>query len=315
MSLRLAIFGQAQFGKDVVARLEGAGHHVVAVYVPPDRGARPDPLAAEAEARGIRLLRPARFRKQGAAIPELVAEHAALGVDLNVLPYTTVIIPLEILDAPRLGSLCFHPSLLPRFRGGAAIPWQIMLGETATGVSVFRPDAGVDTGPIVVQRGGVEIAATDTAATLYFSKLYPLGVEAVAEAVDAVASGAAKPTPQDESKATSQGLVDDGVAQLDFAKPAAELDRWIRGCDPQPGAHARKGDVIVRLFDGRLFAGDAPEPPGTLVAPGTLVGWDGDAAVIAARGGRLRVGRVRVGEDGKKLLPREAGLEVGDRLA
>jgi methionyl-tRNA formyltransferase len=309
MALRIAIFGQAQFGKDVVVRLADAGHRIVAVYAPPDRGGRPDPLAAEAGARGIRLLRPARLRRQGVAIPELVAEHASLGADLNVLPYTTVIIPLEILDAPQLGSLCFHPSLLPRFRGGAAIPWQIMLGESVTGVSVFRPDAGVDTGPIVVQRGGVEIGATDTAATLYFSKLYPLGVDAVVEAVDAVGRGAAKPVAQDESKATFQGLVDDAVARLDFSKPAVELDRWIRGCDPQPGAHARKGDVIVRLFDGRLLAGDAPE------APGTLVAWDGDAAVIAARGGRLRVGRVRAGQDGKKVPPREAGLEVGDRLA
>ncbi len=100
------------------------------------------------------------------------------------MPYTTVILPPEIVEAPALGSLCFHPSLLPRFRGGAAIPWQIILGERETGVTVFVPDAGVDTGPIVVQKGGVAIGATDTAASLYFDKLYPLGIEAMVEAVD-----------------------------------------------------------------------------------------------------------------------------------
>lgn len=307
--MRIAIFGQAPFGKDVLVRLAEAGHEIVAVYVPPDRG-RPDPLAAEAEARRIPLLRPARFRRGGVAIAELVATYRTFRAELNVLPYTTVIIPPEILDAAPKASLCFHPSLLPRYRGGAAIAWQIMLGEKATGVTVFQPDAGVDTGPIVVQRGGVSIGEADTAATLYFQKLYPLGLEAVVEAVDLVAAGRAKPVPQDESKATFQGLVDDAAARLDFARPAAELDRWIRGCDPQPGAHALLRGELLRLFDGRLLplAGHPAEPPGTIVS------IDSEGAILAARGGCLRIGRVRRGEGAKKLAPGEAGLRVGDPL-
>jgi methionyl-tRNA formyltransferase len=307
--MRIAIFGQAPFGKDVLVRLAEAGHEIVAVYVPPDRG-RPDPLAAEAEARRISLLRPARFRRGGVAIAELVETYRTHRAELNVLPYTTVIIPPEILDAAPKASLCFHPSLLPRYRGGAAIAWQIMLGEKATGVTVFQPDAGVDMGPIVVQRGGVSIGEADTAATLYFQKLYPLGLEAVVEAVGLVAAGRAKPVPQDESKATFQGLVDDAAARLDFARPAAELDRWIRGCDPQPGAHALLRGELLRLFDGRLLplAGHRAEPPGTIVR------IDPEGAIIAARGGCLRIGRVRRGEGAKKLSPEEAGLRVGDPL-
>jgi len=303
---RIAIFGQGPFGKDVMLRLLEAGHEIAAVYVPPDKG-RPDALAAEAEARGLRLLRYARLRRQGEAIPELVAEYRGFGAELNLMPFTTVILPPEIVDAPPLGSLCFHPSLLPRFRGGSAIAWQLILGEPESGVTVFRPDAGVDTGPIVVQKGGVPIAASDTAASLYFDRLYPLGLEAIAEAVKAVDEGRAVLRPQDESRATFQGLVDDTVARIDWAQDAASIDRLIRGCDPQPGAHARHGEVSVRLFDARLLPGSAAR------ASGTILEREGDGLVIAAGGGRILIGRARLG-DGKKVAAAQSGLAPADRL-
>ena len=303
---RIAIFGQGPFGKDVMLRLLEAGHEIAAVYVPPDKG-RPDALAAEAGARGLRLLRYARLRRQGEAIPELVAEYRGFGAELNLMPFTTVILPPEIVDAPPLGSLCFHPSLLPRFRGGSAIAWQLILGEPESGVTVFRPDAGVDTGPIVVQKGGVPISASDTAASLYFDRLYPLGLEAIAEAVKAVDEGRAVLRPQDESRATFQGLVDDTVARIDWVQDAASIDRLIRGCDPQPGAHARHGEVSVRLFDARLLPGSAAQ------ASGTILEREGDGLVIAAGGGRILIGRARLG-DGKKVAAAQSGLAPADRL-
>lgn len=303
---RIAIFGQGPFGKDVMLRLLEAGHEIVAVYVPPDKG-KPDALAAEAAARGLRLLRYARLRRQGEAISELVAEYRGFGAELNLMPFTTVILPPEFVDAPPLGSLCFHPSLLPRFRGGSAIAWQLILGERESGVTVFRPDAGVDTGAIVVQKGGVPIAATDTAASLYFDRLYPLGLEAIAEAVKAVDEGRAVLRPQDESRATFQGLVDDTVARIDWAQDAASIDRLIRGCDPQPGAHARHGEVSVRLFDARLLPGSAARTSGTILER------EGDGLVIAAGGGRILIGRARLG-DGKKVAAAQSGLVPGDRL-
>lgn len=309
MGLRIALFGQAAFGKDVLERLLKAGHEIVAVYAPPP-GPRPDPLAEAAAAGGLRLLRPARFRRAGAVIPERVAEHAALGAELNVLAYVTAIVPLEILDAPPRASLCFHPSLLPRFRGGSAIPWQIVLGARETGVTVFRPDAGIDTGPIVVQKGGVAIGPEDTAGTLYFGKLYPLGVEAVVEAVERVAEGSAVYRPQDEAEASYEPLLDDAAARIDWTRSADEIDRLLRGCDPQPGAHARRGEEVVRLFDARREPGPADAPPGTLLAPA------GDPARlrVAARDGVLSFARARVGA-GPKLPALEAGLRPGERLA
>lgn len=306
MALRIALFGQAAFGKDVLERLCAAGHEIVAVYTPP-AGKRPDPLADAAAERGLRLLRHARFRRKGAALPELVDEHRALGAELNVLAYVTAIVPLEILDAPKHASLCFHPSLLPRFRGGAAIPWQIMLGAEEAGVTVFRPDAGIDTGPIVVQKGGVHIGPEDTAGSLYYRALYPLGIEAIVEAVELVDRGRAVYRPQDESQASFQGLVDDAVARLDWTRSARELDRWIRGCDPQPGAWALRGGDEVRLFDARLEAGEAGAPPGTLLEA------EGGRLALAARGGILSFARARVA-GGAKLPAREAGLRAGDRL-
>jgi methionyl-tRNA formyltransferase len=306
LGLRIALFGQAPFGRDSLVRLLDAGHEVVGVYTPPE-GRRPDPLAEEAETRGLPLFRHRRFRRGGAAIPELVQEHTRLGAELNVLAFVTAILPPEIVDEPAHGSLCFHPSLLPRFRGGNALAWQILLGAETSGVTVFRPDAGVDTGPIVVQKGPVAIGPTDTAATLYFEKLYPLGLDAIAEAVAAVADGSARYAAQDESRASHQGLVDDDTARIDWQKDARTLDRWVRGCDPQPGAWALRGDERIRLFDGR-FEGAVSGG-----APGEVVGIREGRVELAALGGRISVGRVRIGE-GPKQAAADSPLATGERL-
>jgi methionyl-tRNA formyltransferase len=306
MALRIALFGQAAFGRDVLLRLEQAGHEIAAVYAPPDAG-RPDPLAEEARARGLRCLRHRAFRRGGAAIPEILAEYRALRPELTVLAFVTAILPPEIVDFPPKGSLCFHPSLLPRFRGGAALAWQILLGERESGVTVFRPDAGVDTGPIVVQKGPVPIRASDTAASLYFERLYPLGVEAMVEAVELVDAGRARFAAQDDARSSHQGLVGDAEARVDWSRSAALIERQIRGCDPQPGAFTLLGRERLRLFDGRLERGRPAAPPGTVIEVA------GGRLGIAARGGRLSVGRVRRGE-GPKQGADLLGIRVGERL-
>lgn len=308
MGLRIAFFGQAAFGKDVLVKLVEEEHEIVGVYVPPDAGSRPDPLAVESADRNFQLFRHKRFRAKGEAIAPLVDEHRELAADLNVLAFVTAILPPEIVDGPTHGSLCFHPSLLPRFRGGAALAWQLICGERESGVTIFRPDAGVDTGPIVVQRGGIEIQDTHTAGTLYFEHLYALGVDAMAEAVTAVAAGTAQYLPQDESKATTQGLVGDSEARVDWSRSAVEIDRLLRGCDPQPGAHAQLDGQQVRLYDARLIDQACSEPSGT------LLGFEQGKLLIAARGGVLTVGRVRVG-GAKKVPAGEAGLEAGQRFS
>jgi methionyl-tRNA formyltransferase len=307
MGLRIAIFGQAQFGRDVSERLADAGNEVAGVYVPPE-GARPDPLAALADRRGWPLFRYRRFRRGSVAIPEIVDEYRSLGAELNAMPFTTVILPEAIVEHPAHGSLCFHPSLLPAYRGGAALAWQIILGARETGVSVFRADGGIDTGPIAVQKRGVEISSTDTAASLYFDKLYPLGVEAMVEAVQRVADGTATYTAQSEEGASHQGLVTDAVARIDWSRPAEEIDRLIRGCTPGPGAIARHVGEIVRLLGSRLL----DEKSDALA--GTVLGSEGDELLIATGGSRIAVAKIRR-SDGQKVAAAKAGIAAGARLA
>lgn len=311
MALRIAYFGQAAFGKDVFDRLVADGHEIAAVYTPPE-GKRPDPLAEVARERGDVLVQAKRFRRKVGEgfepIPELFEQYRKLDVDLNVLAFVTAILPPEFVDAPRAGSLCFHPSLLPKFRGGNALAWQIIAGESESGVTVFRPDEGVDTGPIVVQKGGVPIEPEDTAGTLYFKKLYPLGVEALAEAVAAIADGSAEFRTQDEAQASHQGLVGDADARIDWSAPGVEVDRLARGCDPQPGAWCERGGEVVRLYDCRLGAHEGPE------APGTVLGIEGGRLRVATAGACLVAGRVRVGAGGK-VAAAEGGLGVGERLS
>ena len=306
MGLRIAFFGQAAFGRDVLVQLAEAGHGIAGVYVPPD-GGRPDPLAVEAEERSLPLFRHQRFRRRGAAVPEILAEYLGLGADLNVLAFVTAILPREIVEAPPHQSVCFHPSLLPRFRGGAALAWQIIQGERETGVCVFRPDAGVDTGPILIQRGGIRIEDHHSAGTLYFEHLYPLGVEAMVEAVAAIDAGTARFEAQDESKATFQGLVGDTEARIDWSSDAVELDRLIRGCDPQPGAFAMLDGDRVRLYGARLAS------RGSSHEPGTIIGVEDGRLLIAARGGQISIAKVKIGSS-PKAPAAEAGLAAGQQL-
>ena len=310
MSLRIALFGQAAFGRETLERVRANGHDVVGVFAPPDSG-RPDALAERAVELGIPLVRRRFYRKKtGEPIPAALDEYRALQADLNLLASVQVFLPREITDAPPHQSLCFHPSLLPRFRGGAALQWQIILGERESGVSIFIPDEGVDTGPVVVQTGGVMLSPTETTVTLFFEKLQPLGIEALVEATELVASGRARPWKQDESRATAQGLVDDAVAAIDLALPAHEIDRLVRGCDPAPGAFLRLAGKPVRLFEAALH------PASSAAAAGSVVPSDGTELAIALRGGVLRVKRVRA-EAGKETatdFAKRVGLELGQRF-
>ncbi len=246
MKLRIALFGQAAFGVDTLERVRANGHEIAGVFAPPD-GARPDPLAARAQELGLPLVRRRFYRKKtGEAIEAALEEHRGLGADLNVLASVQVFLPRALTDAPQHKSLCFHPSLLPRFRGGAALQWQIILGEPETGVSIFVPDEGADTGPVVVQKGGVAISPRETAASLFFDKLHPLGVAALVEAVELVASGRAKPEAQDESRATAPGS--------GRRRGRGDLAREVGGRDRPAGARLRSAARRVPALPGQACA-------------------------------------------------------------
>ena len=233
--MRILLVGQAAFAEEVLRGLEAAGDAIAAVVCPPDTGPRPDPVKAAALVRGIAVH---QFPSLKAPAARVAFEEARS--DLGLLAYVTQIVPEPLLRLPRLGSLCFHPSLLPRYRGGSAINWQLIRGETRGGVTVFWPDAGIDTGPILLQHEA-PIGPDDTAGSLYYKTLYPLGVRTCLEAVALVRAGEAPRLEQDEARATYDPLCRDEHAAIDWTGPAATVHDLIRGCDPQPGAHTTAG--------------------------------------------------------------------------
>lgn len=296
--MRIALFGQAAFGKDVLDALLAAGEEVVGVSTP-KAGARPDPLFAAAEAAGIPCIETPSLRREGP-----LAEFAAWQPELLVFAFVTDIVRQPVLDLAKHGAIQYHPSLLPRHRGRSSMNWPIIAGEAKTGLTIFWVDADVDTGPILLQRE-IEIGPDDTLGTIYFGNLYKMGIEALVEAVRMVREGTAPRVPQDESLATYEAPCGPEHARIDFMRPARVVYNHIRGCDPAPGASATLRGTSTRLFDCRLVEGHATEAPGTVTAVS-----EGNAS-IALIGGTLVVGRVQ--QDGPKVAAAEV-LAVGDVL-
>jgi len=310
MSLRIALFGQAPLALQCLDDLIAAEHDVVAVFAPPD-ASRPDPLAARARELGLRVLQRRFFqRRDGQPLERALDEYAELAVDLNVLASMTSFLPSAITDAPKHKSICFHPSLLPRYRGGNALQWQIIEGERETGVSIFIPDAGVDTGPIVVQKAGVTIEETDTTATLFFQKLAPLGAEALREAVERIDRGDLRASLQDEADASFQGLVSERDARVDWSLSATEVARRIRGCDPQPGAWTQLGADRLHLYAASVAEAPAAQPA---AQPGTVLEISEQGILICAGDRPVRVGRVRgdAAKEPAQAFALRSGLQSG----
>src|SRR5262247_1204029 len=307
--MRIVVHGQQAFGKSVLEALLERGEQVVAVYCAPERaegGGRVDPLKEAAVARGLPVYQPRSLRTQ----PDVREQFARLDADLCVMAYVTLIVPEEILNLPRRGTIQYHPSLLPRHRGPSSINWPIINGETRTGLTIFWPDRGLDTGPILLQKE-VEIRDSDTLGTLYFDRLYPMGVAALLEAVDMVRAGTAPKIAQDESRATYEGWCKTEHVEVDWGKPLQEIWNLIRGADPQPGAWTKHAGTTVQLFDAKKLAGSTQGRPGGVVAV-----YD-TGLTIAASVGQLLVTRVRP-EGGQKVaaaaFAKSSGLRPGARL-
>jgi len=318
--MRIILVGQAAFAEQVLARLVERGDSVLAVYCPPDRSpGRPDPVKVRADQIGVPVRQHRSLKR-----PEVTDEFRGFDPDLTVLAYVTQIVPESVISIPRFGTICFHPSLLPRYRGGSAINWQLIKGETRTGVTVFHTDAGIDTGPILLQKEA-EIPADATAGSLYYKTLFPLGVEAVVESVALIESGRAPRIAQDEGRASYDPLCRDEHAAVSWDRPAPEVYNLIRGCDPQPGAFTRAGECKIRLYDAALVCGGAIAPGWDAASPGTVVSVADESFSVAASGGALHIGRVRSEGPqgtiaaGKKMLAgefaRASGIGVGTRLA
>src|SRR3989442_7708308 len=229
--MRIVVHGQQAFGKCVLDALLERGENVVGVYCAPDPaqgGGRVDPLKEAALARTLPVYQPRSFRNK----PEVWEEFARLKADLCVMAYVTLIVPEAVLNAPARGTIQYHPSLLPRHRGPSSINWPIILGETRTGLSIFWPDRGLDTGPILLQKE-VEIRDSDTLGSVYFDRLYPMGVAAPIESVDLVRGGTAPKIVQVEAKATYARMCEKGHGPSDMQASIQSILNLIRGADSQ----------------------------------------------------------------------------------
>ncbi len=297
--MRIALIGQAAFGEAVLRALRDAGEEIVAVSSITGTPERPDALWAAAQAAGIPLFPTGDLKKRN-----VLDAYAATTPDLGVMAFVTHILPQRVLDLPALGTIQYHPSLLPKHRGISAMHWAIRRGEAASGLSIFWVDAGIDTGPVLLQRP-VEIGPDDTVGSLYFDKLFGAGVEALVESVRLVREGRAPKLVQDEAQATYEPSADDSNSAIDWNAPARQVYDLIRGSNPSPGAHAMLHAMRVRIFDARLtLRGDASAPAGTVLAS------EDDRIDIALAAGVLHAQRLqRIG--GKKLSAREFAAEMG----
>jgi methionyl-tRNA formyltransferase len=283
--MRIAFLGTPDFAVPALAELAAAGHEIAAVYAqPPARRGRgqevkPSPVQAFAETLGLPVRTPGSMRDA-----EAVAAFQALDLDAAVVVAYGQILPAAVLDAPRYGSFNLHGSLLPRWRGAAPIQRAIMAGDALTGVQVMRMTPGLDEGPVLLSET-VRIGPLDTAGTLH-DRLSAVGAHLLPRALAAVERGGAHERPQPAEGVTYAKKVSPAEARIDWSRPAAEVDRHIRGLSPFPGAWfeapSEKGAVRVKALLCTVEEGQG--------APGQLLG---DGLVVACGSGAVRLLQVQ----------------------
>ena len=302
--MRIVLVGQSAFCEKVFEGLIASGEEVVAVYAPPDVSpGKTSTLVALAAAHGIPTRQPEQMRGLG-----VIDDYRSFDAELNVVACVTEPLPAEMVDHPPLGTIQYHPSLLPRHRGPSPINWAIIRGETKTGLTVFWPDEGLDTGPILLQKE-VEISPDETMGDVYFNKLFPLGVESVLEAVKLVGQGKAPRESQDPG----QGEYEPEclAMSIDWMYPIEIVFNVVRGCNPSPGAWTTYKGHRLRIFDCEKRSSSGRQTPGTVVQ------INGDGFLVAGNGGSIFVQRVQP-ESTTHLDVEEFtntyGVRVGDRL-
>ena len=290
--MRLAIIGQQAFGKSVLEAFSARGATVAGVFCAPEKpGAKPDPLRTAAQERGVPVFQLPSLKDAQAS--QILKE---LQVDLGVMAYVVQFAPQALVKIPKHGTIQYHPSLLPRYRGPSSINWPIIKGDTQTGLTIFRPSDGLDEGPIILQKT-VPIGPDDTLGSVYFEHLFPLGVAALVEAADLVVAGRHQETVQNEEFASYEGWCRDAESRINWHAHVDQVYNLIRGCNPSPGAWTMVHGQKVRIYDLLLHRtrtfGAVAGKPGDVCAIGAR------SIDVAAQGGRLELLTVRI-EGGAK---------------
>ncbi|XP_006871137.1 PREDICTED: mitochondrial 10-formyltetrahydrofolate dehydrogenase isoform X1 [Chrysochloris asiatica] len=299
--LKLALIGQSVFGQEVYSHLRKEGHRIVGVFTVPDRDGKADPLALVAEKDGTPVFKFPRWRVKGKTIKEVAEAYRSVGAELNVLPFCSQFIPMDVIDCPKYGSIIYHPSILPRHRGASAINWTLIMGDKKAGFSVFWADDGLDTGPILLQRS-CDVEPNETVDALYNRFLFPEGIKAMVEAVQLIADGKAPRIPQSEDGATYEGIQKKENAEISWDQSAEALHNWIRGHDKVPGAWTEINGQMVTFYGSSLL--NSSVPPGE---PLEMKGAKKPGLVT-------KNGLVLFGNDGKALMVRNLQFEDGKMI-
>jgi methionyl-tRNA formyltransferase len=308
--MRIVIIGQQDFGKAVLEAVAARGEPVAAVFCAPEKpGAKPDVLKTAAQGMGVPVHQFASLKS-----PEAHDAMRKLGADIGIMAYVLQFAPQEFVRIPRHGTIQYHPSLLPKYRGPSSINWPIIRGDAKTGLSIFRPTDGLDEGPVLLQKE-TPIGPEDTLGSVYFDRLFPMGVQALLEAAALVVSGRHRETVQDESAASYEGWCRAAEARINWASHVDFTFNLIRGCNPAPGAWTTCDGQKLQIFDAKKHLtrtfGDVKGKIGEIfeIGPGSLR--------IAAQGGHIEVFKAK-GEQTKKLAAPELaaalGLKVGSLL-
>ncbi len=302
--MRIVVMGQQAFGKDCLAKIIDAGKdQVVAVYCEPDRGGKADPIKEFAMEAGLPVEQPASFDGPG-----VIERLQGYNADLMVMAFVNVFVPEAARDAPRHGSICFHPSLLPLHRGPSAVNWPIIMGSRKSGYSWFYPSDGLDEGDSLLQ-WECEIGPDDTVIDLYFKKIYPSAVDSVLAVCDLFRAGSPPRIVPDEAQATYERRCLKKHAQIDWNKPVGQVYDLIRGTNPAPGAWTTLNGAEVQVYDCARVPGDA--------ISSKVVDISEDGVTVQLIGGRILIKRVRPAGEGKipaSEWAASAGLKVGDIL-
>jgi methionyl-tRNA formyltransferase len=275
--MKIVFMGTPDFSVPVLDALHQA-HEIVAVYCQPPRPAgrgkadRPSPVQARAEALGLQVRHPVSLRSEDAA-----KAFAALQADVAVVVAYGLILPQPVLDAPRLGCLNIHASLLPRWRGAAPIQRAIMAGDRETGVCIMQMAAGLDTGPVLLCEA-LPIGPEDTSADLH-DRLSGLGARLILTALDRLPD--LTPVPQPEAGVTYAAKIDKAEARIDWTRPAGEIDRLIRGLSPFPGAFVELRGERIKLLRARLAPGQGA--PGQVLRGFTIACGTGAVEITEAQ--------------------------------
>lgn len=279
--LKIIFAGTPEFAASTLSALLAAEHQVVAVYTQPDRPAgrgrrlQPGPVKVVAQAHGIEVRQPERLKD-----PQDQAALAALEADLMVVVAYGLLLPQAVLDAPRLGCINIHASLLPRWRGAAPIQRAILAGDTESGVTIMQMEAGLDTGPML-HTLKTPILLDDTGGSLH-DRLAELGARALLESLLGIADGSLQPQPQDDSLATYARKLDKQESLIDWTQSAEAIDRQVRAFNPWPVAQCLFEEKIMRIWSARPLQETSP----TGVAPGSVVSA-GKAGIDVATGDNL----------------------------